>query len=170
MRFVAKYFCTPPDVFLRLESVTIPSADPRLASLGKRLETCRPIGIFRSKEHEFLLCYAGQLSSHENVSILTLPPQNSAYMSINRAIPVVPLAPLSGKAVRTVLLSTRHTFCCSTHGLSKSVTSRQGDSLKLSLVTMSAAFGMAGASVQTSSSHQAMYPMIRWFRKHRSMQ
>jgi hypothetical protein len=44
----------------RLESVTIPSEHQRLAPLGKRLETCRPIGIFRAKEDEFLLCYAGE--------------------------------------------------------------------------------------------------------------
>jgi len=43
--------------FSNFESVTIPPEDERLAPLGKRLETCRPIGIFRSKEDEFLLCY-----------------------------------------------------------------------------------------------------------------
>ena len=52
-----------PDSFSRFESVRIPSEDPRLAPLGNRLETCRPIGIFRSKDDEFLLCYAGKLSS-----------------------------------------------------------------------------------------------------------
>lgn len=42
----------------KLESVTIPSEDPRLEPLGNRLKNCRPIGIFRSREDEFLLCYA----------------------------------------------------------------------------------------------------------------
>ncbi|KAG9014371.1 hypothetical protein FRB94_012777 [Tulasnella sp. JGI-2019a] len=40
------------------KSVTIPQRDdPRLASLAKRCESCRPMGMFRSSENEFLLCY-----------------------------------------------------------------------------------------------------------------
>ncbi|TDL23713.1 Dbl domain-containing protein [Rickenella mellea] len=40
------------------KSVTIPSRDdPRLAALAKRCESCRPMGMFRSSENEFLLCY-----------------------------------------------------------------------------------------------------------------
>ncbi|KAG8896511.1 hypothetical protein FRB99_008857 [Tulasnella sp. 403] len=39
-------------------SVTIPQKDdPRLSGLAKRLESCRPMGMFRSNENEFLLCY-----------------------------------------------------------------------------------------------------------------
>ncbi|KAF8990664.1 Dbl-like domain-containing protein [Cyathus striatus] len=39
-------------------SVTIPMReDPRLASLAKRCESCRPMGMFRSAEDEFLLVY-----------------------------------------------------------------------------------------------------------------
>ncbi|KAF8075178.1 CNH domain-containing protein [Lyophyllum atratum] len=36
-------------------STRIPQLDPPLAP---RSDTCRPIGIFRSQEHEFLLCYS----------------------------------------------------------------------------------------------------------------
>ncbi|KAJ3901831.1 CNH domain-containing protein [Lentinula edodes] len=40
------------------KSVTIPQHDdPRLAYLAKRCESCRPIGMFKSAEDEFLLCY-----------------------------------------------------------------------------------------------------------------
>ncbi|KAL5513096.1 TUS1 [Sanghuangporus vaninii] len=40
------------------KSVTIPQRDdPRLAALTKRCESCKPIGMFRSSENEFLLCY-----------------------------------------------------------------------------------------------------------------
>ncbi|KAL0953934.1 hypothetical protein HGRIS_005098 [Hohenbuehelia grisea] len=40
------------------KSVTIPQRDdPRLEKLAKRCESCRPVGMFRSAEDEFLLCY-----------------------------------------------------------------------------------------------------------------
>jgi hypothetical protein len=60
--------CSPLNVdpLPSFESVTIPPEDERLAPLGKRLETCRPIGIFRSKEDEFLLCYTGQSCLGDN--------------------------------------------------------------------------------------------------------
>ncbi|TFK39742.1 CNH domain-containing protein [Crucibulum laeve] len=39
-------------------SVTIPMReDPKLAQLAKRCESCRPMGMFRSADDEFLLCY-----------------------------------------------------------------------------------------------------------------
>jgi hypothetical protein len=39
-------------------SVTIPQReDPKLAQLSKRCESCRPMGMFRSADDEFLLCY-----------------------------------------------------------------------------------------------------------------
>ncbi|KAE9397959.1 citron-like protein, partial [Gymnopus androsaceus JB14] len=41
-----------------LESVTIlQKDDPRSAYLAKRCKSCRPIGMFKSGEDEFLLCY-----------------------------------------------------------------------------------------------------------------
>ncbi|KAF9269276.1 Dbl domain-containing protein [Marasmius fiardii PR-910] len=41
-----------------LQSVTIPQReDPRLSSLIKRCEACKPLGMFRSTDEEFLLCY-----------------------------------------------------------------------------------------------------------------
>ncbi|KAK0214966.1 CNH domain-containing protein [Armillaria fumosa] len=40
------------------KSATIPhSEDPKLAAIAKRGESCRPIGMFRSADDEFLLCY-----------------------------------------------------------------------------------------------------------------
>ncbi|TFK71669.1 hypothetical protein BDN72DRAFT_957951 [Pluteus cervinus] len=40
------------------DSVTIPHReDPRLGPLAKRCEACRPMGMFRSKDDEFLLVY-----------------------------------------------------------------------------------------------------------------
>lgn len=43
-----------------LQSVTIPQReDPRHAPLAKRWESCRPLGMFRSTDEEFLLCYTG---------------------------------------------------------------------------------------------------------------
>ncbi|KAF7309564.1 hypothetical protein MIND_00327400 [Mycena indigotica] len=43
---------------LDFKSVTIPQKeDPRLANLAKRCESCRPLGMFRSTDEEFLLCY-----------------------------------------------------------------------------------------------------------------
>ncbi|KAF9466185.1 CNH domain-containing protein [Collybia nuda] len=41
-----------------VKSVTLPQRqDSRFAPLLKRFDTCRPVGIVRSKEDEFLLCY-----------------------------------------------------------------------------------------------------------------
>ncbi|KAK7031608.1 CNH domain-containing protein [Favolaschia claudopus] len=43
---------------LDFKSVTIPQReDPRLAALAKRCEACRPMGMFRSTDEEFLLCF-----------------------------------------------------------------------------------------------------------------
>jgi hypothetical protein len=40
------------------KSVTIPQRDdPRMATIARRCESCRPLGMFRSSENEFLLCY-----------------------------------------------------------------------------------------------------------------
>lgn len=39
------------------KSKTIPTLKEGFAPLAKRCEGCRPLGMFRSKEHEFLLCY-----------------------------------------------------------------------------------------------------------------
>ncbi|KAK0214906.1 CNH domain-containing protein [Armillaria fumosa] len=39
------------------KSKTIPTLKEGHAALAKRCEGCRPLGMFRSKEHEFLLCY-----------------------------------------------------------------------------------------------------------------
>lgn len=48
-------------VFRSFKSVTIPQRDdPRLEKLAKRCESCRPMGMFRSSDDEFLLCYDGK--------------------------------------------------------------------------------------------------------------
>ncbi|KAG9103502.1 hypothetical protein FRC06_010384 [Ceratobasidium sp. 370] len=40
------------------KSVTIPQRDdPRFANIARRCDACRPLGMFRSSENEFLLCY-----------------------------------------------------------------------------------------------------------------
>ncbi|CCM02646.1 uncharacterized protein FIBRA_04750 [Fibroporia radiculosa] len=40
------------------KSVTIPQRDdPRLEKLAKRCDSCRPMGMFRTSQDEFLLCY-----------------------------------------------------------------------------------------------------------------
>ncbi|KAG5637846.1 hypothetical protein H0H81_002983 [Sphagnurus paluster] len=44
-------------------STLIPQADPRIAPLVQRYKTCRPIGIFRSREDEYLLCYTGMIGT-----------------------------------------------------------------------------------------------------------
>lgn len=46
------------DQLCSFKSVTIPQRDdPRLQALTKRCESCKPMGMFRSSENEFLLCY-----------------------------------------------------------------------------------------------------------------
>jgi len=46
------------------KNVTIPQRDDgRMASVAKRFESSRPLGMFRSSENEFLLCYDGELYS-----------------------------------------------------------------------------------------------------------
>ncbi|CAG8705449.1 11904_t:CDS:10, partial [Dentiscutata erythropus] len=41
-----------------LQNVTIPdAADPSFSQLGRRLETSKPLGMFRLNDDEFLLCY-----------------------------------------------------------------------------------------------------------------
>jgi hypothetical protein len=48
-------------VFLySFESITIPHReDPRHSHLSKRWDSVRPLGMFKSTDQEFLLCYDG---------------------------------------------------------------------------------------------------------------
>lgn len=56
-------FQHPNIISCSFKSVTIPQReDPRLAALTKRCESCKPMGMFRSSENEFLLCYDGQFT------------------------------------------------------------------------------------------------------------
>ena len=42
------------------ESITIPHReDPRHSHLSKRWDSVRPLGMFKSTDQEFLLCYDG---------------------------------------------------------------------------------------------------------------
>lgn len=34
-----------------------PRDDPRIQAIAKRVETAKPLGMFKSSESEFLLCY-----------------------------------------------------------------------------------------------------------------
>lgn len=46
------------DMIDTMKAVTIPQKDnPNLGSIGRRCEACRPLGMFRCSEDEFLLCY-----------------------------------------------------------------------------------------------------------------
>lgn len=52
------------------KSVTIPQRDdPRLEKLAKRCESCRPMGMFRTNQDEFLLCYDGEYLDREYVRV-----------------------------------------------------------------------------------------------------
>ena len=52
------------DVLLcSLSSVSIPARDDmRLANLTRRLDSCKPMGMFRCTDDEFLLCYDGTMA------------------------------------------------------------------------------------------------------------
>ena len=53
------------------KSVTIPQRDDaRLQALAKRCESCKPMGMFRSSENEFLLCYDGMSSVRDRFNAL----------------------------------------------------------------------------------------------------
>ena len=59
-----------PDSF---KSVNIPHHDdPALKKLVKRFESCRPKGIFRSSNDEFLLCYDGTCTPRHHSNSRTL--------------------------------------------------------------------------------------------------
>ena len=55
-------------VSFSFRSVTIPQRDdPSFASLTKRCESCKPMGMFKSSESEFLLCYDGTSNSYSMI-------------------------------------------------------------------------------------------------------
>jgi hypothetical protein len=58
------------DHIFSFKSVTIPQRDdPRLEKLAKRCESCRPMGMFRSSDDEFLLCYDGKASGSNPLTL-----------------------------------------------------------------------------------------------------
>lgn len=55
-----RFLVTCAHLHCSLKSVTIPQReDPRYAALSRRCDSCRPLGMFRSTDEEFLLCYDG---------------------------------------------------------------------------------------------------------------
>jgi hypothetical protein len=83
------YFSKPSraNFFHSFKSVTIPQReDPRLANLAKRCESCRPMGMFRSTDEEFLLCYNGKSILSTNRWCLFYFLQSLAYMSTSTVI------------------------------------------------------------------------------------
>ena len=57
---VQVYFLTYFFFLHSFESITIPHReDPRHAHLSKRWDSVRPLGMFKSTDQEFLLCYDG---------------------------------------------------------------------------------------------------------------
>lgn len=71
-------YLTTLDVLLKylvssisFKSVSIPQKDdPRLATFNKRFESCKPLGMFRCSENEFLLCYDGESSDPVHSGLL----------------------------------------------------------------------------------------------------
>lgn len=79
-------------VLYRFNSVTIPQKDdPRHMAIAKRCESRRPMGMFRSAENEFLLCYDGLCFPRSPITALqlTLLYQNSVFTLIGTAIQLV---------------------------------------------------------------------------------
>lgn len=51
--------------------------EPSIALIARRCETAKPLGMFRSTESEFLLCYDSTLDDHECRSGLMINTQRS---------------------------------------------------------------------------------------------
>lgn len=129
--------------------MTIPQReDPRLEKLAKRCESCRPMGMFRSADDEFLLCYDG---GHDLITRsqfhLTYYSQNLDSTSTNTVTQVDPQALLNGKALQNMSHSIHHIFCFSTPDSSRSVMLRLADLLRLSQAMMFVVSGTVGDSI-----------------------
>ena len=85
--------------FYSFGSISLPQKeDPRHTHLIKRCENARPIGMFRSTDDEFLLCYDGMLMLLLKSFLLTnLNEQNLAFTWINMVIRHAQATPSNGK-------------------------------------------------------------------------
>ena len=93
--------------FYSFGSISLPQKeDPRHTHLIKRCENARPIGMFRSTDDEFLLCYDGMLILVLNSFLSTnLNEQNSAFTWINMVIRHAQATPSNGKELQNELHS-----------------------------------------------------------------
>lgn len=142
------------DVDYSFKSVTIPQRDdPRLASLARRCESCRPMGMFRSSENEFLLCYDGTHNSFDdplgvkshthNYSHVRLT-QSSASTSIDTETQTEPTSSSSGKAPQSASRSTLLMSLSSTRDSSRSGTSTRAASYRSFGASTCVAYGTGG--------------------------
>lgn len=105
-------------------SITLPQKeDPKHAQTIKRCENARPIGMFRSTDEEFLLCYDGLFLFKKMVeSTLNAIIQSLASMSTNMVTLVVRPIPLNGRELLNAPHSILLMCFCLTLALSKSDT------------------------------------------------
>lgn len=120
--------------------------DPRHANIIRRCESRKPMGIFRSTDNEFLLCYDGKLPVAYQLVICAADvnriTQNSVYTSIGMAIQIVLWESSNGKALPIASPSTHHTSLYSTRDLSKSDILLKDNSFRLFKALTSIARGM----------------------------
>jgi len=112
-------------VLAKLESAVIPkNNDPSFIPTAKRLKSCKPKGMCRLSENEFLLCY-----------------DELEFMSTDMGTVAAPLMKLlsNGKGQQGMLPSVHFIFYCSTLALSKFDTLAQAAWHKLYLAAKSGA-------------------------------
>ena len=144
-------------------SITLPQKeDPRHTQLIKRCENARPIGMFRSTEDEFLLCYDGMLRALRPVHPFTnLNEKNSDFTWTNMVTLRGQETPSSGKGQQNELHSITHTSYSLIPASLRYATSPRVDLRRSSLELTSGALGMAEADI---------LPYIRMrLRRHHSM-
>jgi hypothetical protein len=93
--------------------------EPAIALIARRCETAKPLGMFRSTESEFLLCYDSESKTQD----YDLTCQLLASMSTDMVNPTETARSSNGKACLILLPSTLHTFCLSPLHSSRSVIS-----------------------------------------------
>jgi hypothetical protein len=125
------------------KSVTIPQRDdPKLEKLAKRCESCKPMGMFRSNDDEFLLCYDGESFVPDSQYLLTVHClQSLEYMSTSTVIPAAKLEPLNGRELQNASPCIIHTCYYLTVGLSRFGMWKLGVSHRSSRATTFAAYG-----------------------------
>ena len=128
-------------------SITIPhSEDPRHGALIKRCESCKPMGIFRSGENEFFLCYDGKSASgfrKRNQTQVGI--QNLVCTWTDMENLAASLVLSNGREQRNVSPTMHHTFLSLILASSRYGTSKKGSLCKFYLVPTCTARGMGGA-------------------------